>query len=283
MLYTIYSPGSELINLHVFGREIIIHWYGLIYCLAYLGGFAAAYQLIKQYYLPQYNYTKQQTGKLISNIFDWTLVAFLGGIIGARIWFVILQWEYFSVNLLEIPQIWLGGQSIQGGILGGILSGYIYYFFNKTKLIPFRQILDYAAIGLPIGQAIGRFGNYFNTEAFGQPSSLPWALFVPAHLRPANYLEYSTFHPTFFYEALFLIITIIILLALYPKLKNKLATSSFFIIYLILYSIGRFFLEYLRLDSLSIAGMPAAQLICIFTIIVCSLLLYILNGSDRLK
>lgn len=274
----IHAPNSVLLDFALWGKQITIHWYGVLYCLAFLVGYAIGSYLVSRYYLSQLNYTKQQKEEILSSIFDWALISFIGGIIGARLWFVVLQWDYFAVNPLEIPQIWLGGQSIQGGIIGGVLTAYIYYLFNRAKLIPFRQMLDYAAITLPVSQAIGRFGNFFNIEAFGQPTNLPWALYVPAHLRPANYLEYSGFHPTFFYEAIFLFITAFLLLYFYNKfLKERLVPGSLFIIYLIFYSIGRFFLEYLRLDSLLIIGIPAAQVICLITIIISSIILWRIN------
>jgi phosphatidylglycerol:prolipoprotein diacylglycerol transferase len=205
--------------------------------------------------------TEEQKNNLVDLLF-WI---FIGGIAGARLWFVILSWAHFQNNPLEAFYIWHGGQSIQGGFVGGALAGWLFYSWQKAQkkdLLNPGKIFDLVAVALPVGQAVGRWGNYFNIEAFGQPSDLPWALFVPPELRPTQYLGSQSFHPTFAYESLFLLAASGLIFYLQKNLKLR--EGSYFCVYIALYSVGRFFLEYLRMDSLMLGPLPAAQMICLF-------------------
>ena len=259
----IYSPGSVLIDIgHLFGlsKSLPIRWYGITTGLGFLG----AIWLILFQLKGKANTEQKQ------NLLDLLFWSFLGGVIGARLWFVILNFTYFSQNPIEILAIWQGGQSIQGGLIGGFLSGYFFHKLNSTKsdFLPLGQIADLIAISLPFAQAIGRFGNFFNTEAFGKPTNLPWALYVPEANRPIQYILADGFHPTFFYEAIYLIFIGFYLKSLYDKKTTY--SGNLFCLYLILYSVGRFFLEFMRLDSLKIGFFPAAQVLCLVFIIVSS-------------
>lgn len=199
---------------------------------------------------------------------DLFLFAFLFGIIGARAWFCFLEFDYYKNHFGEIFQIWQGGQSIQGGLILGLLSGLVFYFWRKNKFEHPGEIADKIAIVLPLGQSIGRLGNFFNQEAFGTPSKLPWALYVCPEKRPFGYLGEESFHPTFFYEAICLL-GLFCLMILLDSRKNKLKikAGSLICFYLIFYSLIRFFLEYLRLDSLYLLGFPAAQVVCILLVL----------------
>lgn len=195
-------------------------------------------------------------------LFDYLLLVFLAGLIGARLWFVALNWTYFAENPSEILAIWLGGQSIQGGVFLGVIAGFLLWLKEKENLPSFGDFADAIAPGLTLGQAVGRWGNFFNIEAFGSPTSLPWGLYVPAGQRPEAFLKDSFFHPTFAYESIYLVFMagVSLLLPRFIKLK----AGSVFALYVLLYSLGRFFLEMQRTDSLMLMGFPAAQGLALF-------------------
>lgn len=176
------------------------------------------------------------------------------GVIGARIYHVIDLWSYYSQHLSQIPAVWLGGVGIYGGILGGILGLWIYVKKRKGATLPlFWKLLDAGAVGLPLGQAIARWGNFFNQELYGRPTSLPWAIYIRPENRLLSVWEYERFHPLFLYESLWCLIIFFVLL--------KIVKKNQFIIYLGLYGFGRFWLEYLRIESWVVAGVNVAQII----------------------
>lgn len=183
----------------------------------------------------------------IDTICDLSFVLIITGLLGARLYYVILDAPYFFRHPFEIPMIWNGGISIQGAILGGIIGGYIY---AKQNNMNFLKLADLFSFGLITGQIIGRWGNYFNSEAFGLPTELPWKLYIPYQLRPIEYKNYEFFHPTFLYES---ILNLIILIILYLILRKNYETRKnglLFFSYLILYSIARLLTETLRVDSI---------------------------------
>jgi|GEM_PF-641947 len=179
---------------------------------------------------------------------NFALVALATGIIGARLWFVILNASYYASHPAEIVQIWLGGQSIQGGLMGGLLGTWLYdKVINKRNDYLYK--LSLLATVLPLAQAIGRWGNFFNEEAYGTITTLPWGLYI-SHTGQLH-------HPTFLYESLANLLVFWILL----KLRNKLESLQIIGAYLALYSSVRIVLEAMRTDSLMLAGMPAATLL----------------------
>jgi phosphatidylglycerol---prolipoprotein diacylglyceryl transferase len=256
----LYSPGPiifDLGNLLHLPLSLPLRWYGLMTGL----GFIMAIFIIQRLAKNKLNEAQKQ------GLMDMLFWSFIGGIIGARLWFVLLSLNYFAKDPIEVFYIWQGGQSIQGGFIGGFLTAYLYYKFKAQKLqLPFLQTYDWAALALPVGQAIGRWGNFFNTEAFGKPTNLAWGLFVPTSLRPVGYATSQSFHPTFAYESFYLLLVALFLWACNKNLNLKPGVS--FCLYLILYSVGRFFLEFLRLDSLLIGPFAAAQVICVVTIVL---------------
>jgi prolipoprotein diacylglyceryl transferase len=166
-----------------------------------------------------------------------------GGIIGARLYHVITTPEkYFNSNYLDAFKVWQGGLGIWGAISGGALAAY-WALRKNNATSKFLKIADALAPGLLFAQAIGRFGNWFNGELFGGPTKLPWALEIPVPNRPENLASYSTFHPTFLYEALWCTLIAIFLMR-YQNFKE----GQVFWVYVALYSIGRMFIEMLRTD-----------------------------------
>ena len=256
------SPGPILFDFGV----AQIRWYGLMTALGCLTAIYAGSKVLKERAL------KNNLSVSFDDFSNFALVAVVTGIIGARAWFVLLNIGYFWEHPLESYQIWLGGQSIQGGLIGGILGTWVYsYFFQNLKAnsenknaeigrdenaeigVPlhahYSLQLSALAVTAPLGQAIGRWGNFFNEEAFGSVTSLPWALYI-SHTGKYH-------HPTFLYEMIWNLISFSILINTHKKLENKQCIGLYFI----LYSLGRVFIEQLRTDSLYIGPVKAASLI----------------------
>ena len=198
----------------------------------------------------------------IFNVFFWGIII---GILGARLYYVAFNWEYFSQNIDEIWQIWQGGLAIHGGIIFGLITIALYCYKHKFRLI---RLLDFIVAPLILAQAIGRWGNFFNQEAYGIATTLEHlkSLCIPQFIINGMNINGIYYTPTFFYESLWCIIGFAFLIIIkrlkYTKVGNITAT------YLIWYGIGRFFIESLRTDSLIFAGFKVAQIVSIFMIIV---------------
>ncbi|MBP7928021.1 prolipoprotein diacylglyceryl transferase [Patescibacteria group bacterium] len=173
------------------------------------------------------------------------LSGLLGGVIGARLYHVIDYWGYYSRDLLEILKVYNGGLGIFGAIAGGILSIAIYL---KYKREPILKWLDLASILLPLGQSIGRWGNYFNNEVLGTPTNLPWKMAVASRYRPPEMGGISYYHPLFLYESILDFGLFLLLVHLYKSRKLKLGSGKLLILYLCLYALIRTVLQPMRLQ-----------------------------------
>lgn len=234
----------------IFGIEIA--WYGILISTGIFLGILIATMRAK----------KENLNEDI--ILDLALVAVPLAVIGARIYYVIFKWDYYGKNLSHIIRIREGGLAIHGAIIAGVLAGYL---FCRYKSISFWKMADICAPSLILGQAIGRWGNYFNQEAYGRPTNLPWAIEIDGVM----------VHPTFLYESLWNL-GVFIFLMLYTKKKKF--EGQIFLYYLILYSVGRFFIEGLRTDSLMFGPFRIARLISVASIIGGLILMKILNKKD---
>lgn len=195
-------------------------------------------------------------------------------IIGARIYHIILQFSYYLQNPLQVFMIWNGGIAIHGAIIAGLLT--IYYFSRKYKL-SFLKISAIIAPSLALAQAIGRWGNYFNQELFGKPTSLPWGIPISSVSLPADFVGNLYFHPTFLYESLgnLLIFAILILIIFFIKKKDRLKLEYIPFIYLMLYSSLRIATEFIRIDQTPVIfGFRFPQLISTIIIILSVYFLY---------
>ncbi len=173
------------------------------------------------------------------------------GLVGARLYHVITDWRRFEGRWDEAFQIWEGGLGVLGGVLAGALAGAVY---ARTHDIPVGRLVDIAAPALPLAQAIGRWGNWFNQELFGKPTDLPWGLEIDRDERPVEHITEDTFHPTFLYESLWNLGLVVVLLRL--DRLGRLRPSGLFAAYLAGYSVGRLWVEALRIDEASeIAGL----------------------------
>ena len=204
-----------------------------------------------------------------TNLVFWTVIF---GIIGARIYYVIFNWSYYSNNLSEIYKMWNGGLAIHGGIIAGLIFIVLYSLKYKVRAL---KITDMLVVGLIIAQAIGRWGNFFNGEAHGPEvtkSVLEGLKIIPEFVIKGMFIDGTYYHPTFYYESLWCIIGFIVLL-LVRKLYEYLKVGQLTGIYLIWYGIGRFFIEGMRTDSLMFGTLKAAQIVSIMMFIVGVILL----------
>jgi len=187
------------------------------------------------------------------------------GIIGARIYHVVDLWEYYVVRPKEILMLWNGGLGIYGGILGGIIGALIY---SKNVWKRFLVIADIVVVGLPLGQAIGRWGNFFNQELYGLPIDSAWGIYIKPENRLLEVMEYERFHPLFLYESLWCLMIFIILWKVMVNKRIKLGKGGMVITYLGFYGLGRFLLEYLRIESWQIYGVNVAQGISLLLMVI---------------
>ncbi len=193
------------------------------------------------------------------------LVSVTGGIVGARLLFVFYNFSYFSAYPSEIPAIWHGGWVWHGGLIGGALALFVY---SRIKKIPFLLLTDILAPCLALAQSIGRWGNYFNQELYGKPTDLPWALFIDIEHRMTGFESSAYFHPTFLYESLWSFVLFIVLFLVsirfaIPRgatIQPGLITA----LYLFFASLGRFGIEFIRIDDVPIFwGLRAPQWIAL--------------------
>lgn len=212
-----------------------LHWYGLLVVGGIVGALLMAETLAKKY-----DFSK---AKLLDLAF-WIIV---WGIIGARLYHIGLEYQYYLANPWNILKIWQGGLAIHGGLIAGVLV--IYYFVKKYHW-NFWLLGSIIVPGLALAQAIGRWGNYFNQELFGQPTNLSWGIPISQINRVAPYLQYDYFHPTFLYESLGnLCLSVVLLLIHYSWHHAGIAKHRFIVLsYLVGYSLLRFSLEFIRLD-----------------------------------
>ncbi|MGH7355180.1 MAG: prolipoprotein diacylglyceryl transferase [Candidatus Rokuibacteriota bacterium] len=240
------SPGAVAFQIPAFlgWGPFPIRWYGVLMATAIVVGVWLMYREAKREGLP--------ADDLVS-VAQWSVLA---GIVGARAWEVIFNWEYYGRFPGRIPAIWEGGLAIHGSLLFGPLVG--VWLAARWK-VPALRGLDVAAPSLALGQAIGRWGNFFNEEAFGRPTNLPWRLYISPLHRPDGYRQFEFFHPAFLYESLWdLAVFGMLVLGLRPRLAAR--PGALFFAYLGLYSVGRFAIEALRLDSFWLAGFRVPQL-----------------------
>jgi len=219
-----------------------------------------------------------------------SLWALLGGVVGARIYYVVEHWGYFSQNPLVAVQIYKGGLGIYGAILGGALFSGIYFAFKRRR---FLEFLDLAAVVIPLGQAIGRWGNFVNKELLGLPTDLPWGMFVPYENRPTIYRYNDIFHPLFLYESLLDILLFFALLLLYKRKtmleKTKSSTNTaytvkgfFTLAYLVGYGLIRYSTEFIRIDTWMAHGINITQLISLTLVAIGMAGIFINVGKQKL-
>ena len=175
------------------------------------------------------------------------------GVVGARLYYVATEYgsQYASNPIPSALKVWEGGMGIYGGVAGGFVGLLLFCRYRAINPLTFA---DAAAPGLVLGQAIGRWGNYFNQELFGRPSDLPWAIYIAPQNRPVQFADVTSFHPTFLYEALWNVLVCLVLLWVAHHFKEQLKAGDIFMLYVVLYASGHFLVETLRVDQAFLIG-----------------------------
>lgn len=243
-----------------------IYWYGII----------IATTVLIAYLMADREATKRGLPK--DTMIDLLLIALPIAFIFARAYYVIFRWDYYSKHTSEIIAIWDGGIAIYGGLLGGFL---VLYFFARKRGIKIIKMLDIIAPSLLVGQMLGRWGNFFNHEAYGEVVSRGYLenRYVPSFIIDNMYIEGAYRQPTFLYESLWCLIALVILLVI----RKKLAQSEVFAAYLILYGVERFIVEGMRTDSLYIGTLRVSQVLSLVFVIGSLIYLIVLNTKYRNK
>ena len=234
------GPMTIYNSVKIFGFSI--HWYGIIIATGIILAYLFAVREGKK------------RGVTQDTLIDVILCGLPSAIVCARIYYVAFEWEQYRNNLWDVFKIWEGGIAIYGGVIGAVLATWIYC---RVKKISFANVADLGGFGFPIGQAIGRWGNFVNAEAYGEATTLPWRMEI-AHL------GYGV-HPTFLYESLWNVGAFLFLLWYHKKQKFE---GEIFLMYLTAYGLGRFWIEGLRTDSLWIGPMRVSQLVALLCFVV---------------
>lgn len=235
--------------------SFIVYFYALITLLGVLVACFLTVYRAKKY---------KQDPEMVWDLATWVLIA---GIVGARLWHILLPSAsqiangitayYYLTHPLDAINIRSGGMGIPGAVIGGAIALLI---FARAKKLSFWTWTDMIAPGLIIAQAIGRWGNFVNQELYGAPSTLPWAIFIEPVYRLPEFRDVATYHPLFLYEFIWNVFIFLALLWIEQQFAKRLMAGDIFLVYLVGYPIGRFFLEFLRLDTAIAFGVDFNQL-----------------------
>lgn len=233
---------------------LFVHFYGVIIMF---GALAAAFLTA---------YRANQKGKNPEFVWDALSIVLIFGVLGARLWHIFtpppsmvaqgITTMYYLTHPLDALAIWRGGLGIPGGVIGGALA---MYWYARRRGEDFGVWADLAAPGVALAQAVGRWGNFVNQELYGAPTSLPWAIYIDPQHRVPGFENFERFHPLFLYESLWNLGNMFLLLWLSRKRADQLRKGDLALVYLIVYPVGRFLLEFLRLDAAQVGGLNANQ------------------------
>lgn len=273
---TIYRRGIEIGPFDILGVTVnpTFHFYGLIIVAGILLAAAVAAWMARR------------DRKDPDHVWNGLIWVVLFGVIFARAWHVLFPsindardraWyfeHFFDLNAGPLV-LWSGGLSIFGAVLGGIIGIAIYAYRNKLDYLTW---MDLGAVVVPLGQAIGRWGNYVNEELFGKPTDLPWGMTLTNP--PPQFAADTRFHPIFLYESLWNLLAFGLLLWLWLRYRDRLKKGDFVLLYLVLYGIARYLLEYLRVDVTLVNGVNVSQVTTAIAGLVALVLLFIRHRDD---
>ena len=275
-------------NLHIFledvGKNIMIGdfaiaYYGIVIALGMLGGVALA------------TYIAKKSGQNPDDYYDIAIYSIIFAIVGARLYYVAFKWEYYSQDLTRILNIREGGLAIYGGVIAAVITVYIC---SKIKKLDFGLVVDTAGPGLILGQCVGRWGNFFNREAFGGYTDNLFAMQLPVsavrnsditmelreHIMVVDGISYIQVHPTFLYESMWNFCLLVLLLIYW---KHRKFNGEVFLLYLFGYGIGRFWIESLRTDQLIIPGIGYPASMALAACMVISSLVFIIIKRTKIE
>lgn len=223
-------------------------------------------------------------------LWDSLIWIVLAGVLGARLWHVFtpppsmvergITTYYYLTHPLDALNPRLGGLGIPGAVIGGVLALYWYSKKRKQKFLVWADII---APAVPLGQAIGRFGNFVNQEVYGSPTDLPWGIFIEPANRLAEFMEFEKYHPIFLYEALWNLASVFFLLWVARKFSDRLKDGDVFLLYLISYPFIRIMLDFLRLDASEIAGINANQTLMAVVMLASATILFLRHRPAKNK
>ena len=256
-------PDFQFDGIHffLFGAERTLRYYGIILML---GAVAGAWLATRE---------AKRRGHEPEVVWDLLTYLLIGGILGARIWHILtpppssgVTAAWYLSHPLDALAIWKGGLGIPGAVIGGLI---VLFFYSRKYHLGFSEWVDIASPSLALGQAIGRWGNYFNQELYGAPTDLPWKIFIDPEHRLSGYFDVEYYHPLFFYEAIWNLANMVLLLWISRRFSERLKSGDIFLVYLIVYPVGRFLLDFLRLDAALVGGININQTIMAI-VAVCS-------------
>ncbi len=255
-------------GIHI-GSYLYFRFYGMIIMV---GAIAAAYLA---------RHILKLSGRDPEIVWDGLIWALIFGVIGARLYHVFtpsqsllalgIDTRYYLTHPLDILTTWRGGLGMPGALAGGVLG---LYFFARRRKLNLIELLDVAAPGVALAQAIGRWGNFVNQELYGPPTDLPWGIFIRPENRLPGYEAYERFHPLFLYESIWNLLSAVLLYWLWRRHRRRLLPGDLFLAYLIAYPVGRFLLEFLRLDYVPLFGINVNQGLMALVAVASALLLY---------
>ena len=254
------------VMVNLFGLEI--RWYSFLLLLAIGVG---TYLLLKEG--KKYSFSKD----FLFNLIFWVVIF---GFIGARVYYVLFNYKFYLTDPLSILKVWEGGLAIHGGILSGFITLFLYCRKYNARIF---KITDMVSVSLLLGQAIGRWGNFFNSEAHGSATTL-LALqnkHIPEFIIEGMYINGVYYHPTFFYESLWCILGVLVLV--FVRKYKYLKVGGLTCIYLMWYSVGRFFIEALRTDSLMLGGFKVAQLVSVGLFVIGLLAFMLISRKSKFE
>ena len=252
-----------------------IRFYGIILMLGALAGGMLAQREAKR---------RGHNPDILWDLMLWLLVA---GIAGARLWHVFtpspstiaegFTTEYYLSHPWDLINIRNGGLGIPGAVIGGLIA---LYFFTRKRKLSFLEWADIAAPALALGQAIGRWGNYVNQELYGAPTSLPWKIFIESKYRLSGFEEQVYYHPLFLYESLWNLGNMVLLLWVNRRFSAKVKEGDLLLLYMVIYPLGRFLLDFLRLDAPMLGGINANQTVMAIVAIFAAVALWVRHRKD---
>ena len=233
---------------------IFIRYYGIILMVGALtGGWLVSREAKRREYDPEF-------------VWDMLIWLIVGGIVGARLWHVFTPSPsaiaegrttmFYLTHPFDMINLRNGGLGIPGAVIGGAIT--LFYYSRKHGL-NFAEWADIAAPGLALGQAIGRWGNFMNQELYGAPTNLPWKIYIEPIYRLSGFETQEYYHPLFLYESLWNLMNMVILIWLTRRFSERVKYGDIFLVYLIVYPVGRFLLDFLRLDASMLGGLNANQ------------------------
>lgn len=251
---------------------LFVRFYGIILMLGALAGaWLATREVKRRGYQPEI-------------VWDLLTYVLIGGIIGARLWHILtpppssgVTAGWYLTHPLDALAIWKGGLGIPGAVIGGLIA---LYFYARRNNLNFQEWTDIVAPSLALGQAIGRWGNFFNQELYGAPTNLPWKIFIDPDHRLAGYLDVAYYHPLFLYESIWNIANMFLLIWTSRRYAGRLKNGDIFLIYLIVYPVGRFLLDFLRLDASMVGGININQTAMAVVAVLAAVALYWRHRRD---